>query len=72
MTVSQLIEILKKFPPDHRVVLDGYEGGLCDVSVNRVRETTITLNLNSEPYFGPHEEVMNGQVKAVYISRGLA
>lgn len=24
MKVSQLTEILKNFPPDHRVVLDGY------------------------------------------------
>jgi hypothetical protein len=31
MTVFELIEILRRFPPDMRVVVDGYEGGADDI-----------------------------------------
>lgn len=31
MTVAELIEILSQQPPERRVVLNGYEGGLDDI-----------------------------------------
>jgi hypothetical protein len=55
MTVAELIEKLKELPQDSRVVVDGYEGGLCDVG--GASGVTIQLDRNSESWYGPHEEV---------------
>jgi hypothetical protein len=55
MKVSELIEILRQQPPDMRVVVNGYEGGLCDVF--RVRQLPILVNRHVESWvLGPHEE----------------
>jgi len=55
MIVSELIEKLKDLPPDTRVVVPGYEGGLDDMDT--IEETEIYLNCNTSWYYGPHEEV---------------
>ena len=55
MTVADLIEKLKAMPQDLRVVVDGYESGLEDVT--DVSEVVIELNRNSENWYGPHEAV---------------
>jgi len=54
MTVAELIAKLQEMPQDARVVIDGYEGGLEDVST--VQTTSIALNRNEPGIFGPHEE----------------
>ncbi len=53
--VSELIEVLKAQNPESRVVVNGYEGGFCDVKM--VRELPIKLNEHEESYYGPHEQV---------------
>ena len=65
MNVKQLIAKLSTFPQSRRVVIHGYEGGVCDV--HEVTEQTIALNVNKEWYYGPHEIVEVGKEKAVYI-----
>ena len=65
MNVKQLIAKLSTFPKSRRVVIHGYEGGVCDV--NKVSEQTIALNVNTEWYYGPHEIVEDSEEKAVYI-----
>ena len=55
MTVSELIEQLKSYPGDMRVLTLGYEGG-CD-DIDDVRTEDIVFNVNSEDtwYMGRHE-----------------
>lgn len=55
MIVRELIAILKQYPESTRVVVDGYEGGYCDVHV--VKRIPIELNVNpTHSYCGPHEK----------------
>lgn len=54
MKVKELIAELKKLNPEMLVVVDGYESGLCDISL--VRETTAKLNVNEYWWEGNHEQ----------------
>jgi len=71
MTIAELIEELKNYPQDTRVVVSGYEGGVNDVDY--VKETEIYLNYNTASYYGKHEEVEYAtpsdceKVPAVYL-----
>ena len=68
MKVSELIDILKKKNPNTRIVVQGYEDGFCDVS--GIKEIGLKLNVNSESFYGPHEEVERGEdEKALFITR---
>ena len=65
MTVSQLIEQLKNYPPDLRVVSRGYEGGYNDVDT--FENLKIVLDHNEEWYYGKHEDasfIRNEEAKA--------
>ena len=53
MTISELIEQLKKYPSDMRVVIPGYEGGYDDIK--HFQEEAIMLNFNDNSYEGVHE-----------------
>ena len=55
MTVTQLIEALKNYPPDLPVVVSGYEGGYNDV--DSFENVKIVLGYNDEWYYGSHESV---------------
>lgn len=55
MTVAELIEKLKEYPQDLRVVVHGYEGGVNDVGY--FEEMDIYLNYNTVWFYGKHEEV---------------
>ena len=57
MTVKELIKLLKKYPEDMNVVVNGYEEGWCDIEQKSVSEIEIALNYNKEDYCGPHEDV---------------
>lgn len=54
MNVEQLIEKLKTYPSNMRVLTLGYEGGYNDVVINN---RPIMFNVNSKDtwYYGPHE-----------------
>ena len=55
MNVQQLIEELQKYPPEMRVIVDGYEGGYSDC--NPPESTRIRLNVHEEDkwYYGRHD-----------------
>ena len=54
MTVNELIEQLKNYPGDMRVLTLGYEGGLNDVDI---KWDSIVFDYNNKDtwYYGPHE-----------------
>lgn len=54
MTVAQLIESLKNYPPDLPVVVSGYEGGYNDV--DQFEHVNIVRDYNKEWYYGKHED----------------
>lgn len=54
-TVAQLIDELRKYPPETRVMTDGYEGGLQDCRSPELLR--VKLNVNDDWYDGPHENV---------------
>ena len=54
MTVSELIEVLKNYPSDTRVLTLGYEGGLDDIDVKRDR-VIFNTNTTDTWYIGKHE-----------------
>ena len=56
MTVAELIEQLKSYPADMRVLTLGYEGGYNETSVTTA---DIVFNVNDKDtwYYGPHESV---------------
>ena len=55
MTVKELIEKLKEFDENMRVVVAGYEGGVDDA--NSASAVKIKLNQNTAWYYGKHEAV---------------
>ena len=54
MTVSELIEQLKSYPSDMRVLTLGYEGGLNDISLG-TNSVVFGYKGNEAWYYGPHE-----------------
>lgn len=69
MTVAQLIDALKMFDPDDIVLVDGYEGGLCDVEKSNVYKAKFNKNINTGHWDGPHNEDENGEFYGVVIGR---
>jgi hypothetical protein len=61
MTVKELVEHLKNYPGDMRVLTLGYEGGYNDMGL---KTDNILFNVNDKDtwYIGPHETPgMKGQ-----------
>jgi hypothetical protein len=54
MTVSELIEQLKNYPSDMRVLTLGYEGGYNDTGL-KTEEIVFNFSKNDAWYYGPHE-----------------
>jgi hypothetical protein len=52
MTVSELIEQLKLFPPDQMVVTEGYEDGFDEIKA--VKEITLKESTQKEWYLGKY------------------
>jgi len=68
MKVKDLILRLQECKPEAMVVLDGYEGGLCELK-NIKDEVQITLDVNMASWYGPHEADTEGTMTAVYLPR---
>jgi hypothetical protein len=58
MIISELIEKLKKLPPDMRIVIAGYESGFNDIQ--ELKSLVINLDKKDEWYYGAHEESESG------------
>lgn len=56
MTVQDLIRILRTYPADMRVVVNGYEDGFDDVSPERIAVVEVQLNRGLEDWQGRHQE----------------
>lgn len=54
MTVNELIEQLKNYPGDMRVLTLGYEGGYNDTEL-KTEEIVFNFSQNDAWYYGPHE-----------------
>ncbi len=54
MTVDQLVQILQTYPPDLRVVVNGYEGGYDDLSPKQISPSKIALNTGKHEWEGKH------------------
>lgn len=54
MTVNELIEQLKNYPGDMRVLTLGYEGGYNDVDL-KTEEVVFNVHNKDTWYYGPHE-----------------
>ena len=54
MTVNELIEQLKDYPGDMRVLTLGYEGGYNDTQL-KTEEIVFNFSKNDAWYYGPHE-----------------
>ena len=65
LTVGELIARLEGYPRDVRVVINGYEGGVRDLS--KAAPIHLMLDVNTERYYGPHEKANNG-VPAVWLT----
>lgn len=66
MNVAELIKVLQELPQDALVVINGYEGGVNEVS--NATETKIEQNVNTAWYYGDHEINEDSDTVAVYIS----
>jgi len=53
MTIKELTHLLEHFPPDLRVVVDGYD----DLSPNQLQTVKITLNTGTRDYVGTHGDL---------------
>ena len=54
MTINELIEQLKNYPGDMRVLVPGYEGGYNDTGL-KTEEIVFNFPKNDAWYYGPHE-----------------
>ena len=54
MTTGELIRLLAQYPPDMRVVVNGYEDGYDDLSPTQVSTVKITLNTGKHRWEGKH------------------
>jgi len=53
VTVAELIKNLENLPPEHMVVVRGYEGGVDEVT--DLEEARVILDVNKEWSYGAHE-----------------
>lgn len=67
MTVKELIQILSELPKDQRVLVDGYEGGYCDIL--RAQIIKVKLNVHDETYYGPHDDIEGADTEAILLVR---
>ena len=54
MTVKELAELLGKYPDDLRVVVNGYEEGYDDLSLERIPVIKIQLDTQIHDWEGQH------------------
>ncbi|MCY4611606.1 MAG: hypothetical protein OXC38_07920 [Gammaproteobacteria bacterium] len=56
MTVEELIRLLEGYPPELRVVVQGYENGFDDVSSERAKVVRVQLDRAAYSWEGRHQE----------------
>ena len=56
MTVNELVQLLAAYPPDLRVVVNGYEEGYDDHDAHLVRVREIRLDAGDKWWAGRHRD----------------
>ena len=56
MTIKALVELLRKYPDDLRVVVNGYEEGYDDLSSERISVIKIQLDTQIHDWEGQHSD----------------
>lgn len=69
MTIAELIQTLSQYDPDLPVVVKGYEGGYNDISL--IEELNLQLNVNTENWYGAHEEIHNSNASNPSVHRAI-
>ena len=71
MTITELINALQAFPnPDTTdCVVNGYEGGYCDLTPNKLVLKQVLCNVNDEHWYGPHDELDSTCEPSRYITK---
>ena len=76
MTVAELMRLLETFPPDLRVMVQGYEDGYDDLEPRFIKAANVRLNVYAAWYDGRHDEAYadnqdrgNGAAKALILQR---
>lgn len=65
---SELIALLAALPGDFPIMIQGYEGGLCDISEDKVVfEPFVCLNRNEEGFEGPHEAYKAEDIRGEFL-----
>ena len=54
MLVRELLELLRQYPADLRVVVNGYENGYDDLTSGRISTAKISLNTGKHEWDGRH------------------
>ncbi len=54
MTVNELAQLLAAYPPDLRVVVDGYEDGYDDLSPEQLAMAKVALDVGDQDWVGKH------------------
>ncbi len=72
LTISQLIQELLKYPGDMPVMVDGYEGGYCEVKPENIYPDSVIYH-PQEDYYGSYQAAQPEQTaesqKALVIGR---
>lgn len=67
MTIKELKQKIENLPDEMKVLVNGYEDGLDEVSSAQV--LPIKLNTNDQEWSGPHEIDESSEAKAFLIAR---
>ena len=54
MTIEELMQLLERYPPDMRVVVNGYEEGYDDLSPEQISVARILLDTGVHAWEGRH------------------
>lgn len=57
MEIKKLIEILQKYPPQTKVMVDGYEGGYDEIEEKNIKKVTVQKLDNYANYQGEFEDL---------------
>ena len=75
MTVNELLQLLKGYPPDLRVVVKGYEDGYDDLSPEQLSVVRVALNTGKRRWEGRHgdpKERTVGEILAALVLRRVS
>ena len=70
MTIEELIQLLAQYPPNLRVVVNGYEDGYDGLSPKQISVVKIALNMGQHQWEGKHGDP-NGLTDADDIVEAL-